>query len=63
MWMITAGLVAGFIAGCVVVLTVTSAVVSRSQQHMQRKVRYWQSIAARRSSAREMSRLSRPGMN
>jgi hypothetical protein len=52
-----AALVTGLFAGCLLMVTYTAAAISRSQQRMQRRVRYWQAETA---LAREVAdRLAR----
>lgn len=42
---IIASTVTGIIVGCWLTLVIATAAMSRSQEHMQKKVRYWQAQA------------------
>jgi predicted benzoate:H+ symporter BenE len=42
-----ASLISGLLAGWWLTMTATTAAISRSQERMQEKVRYWQAEAAR----------------
>jgi hypothetical protein len=44
---VVAGVIMGLFLGWCVTMVVTLALVSRSQERMQRKVRYWQAETAR----------------
>jgi hypothetical protein len=44
---VVAGLLVGLLLGWCVTMVITLATVSRSQERMQRKVRYWQAETAR----------------
>jgi hypothetical protein len=44
---VVAGIIVGLFLGWCVTMVITLAVVSRSQERMQRKVRYWQAETAR----------------
>ena len=44
---VVAGVIVGLFLGWCVTMVVTLALVSRSQERMQRKVRYWQGETAR----------------
>jgi hypothetical protein len=51
--MIAAAIVTGLFLGWWITLTVALAAMSRSQDRMQRKVRYWQTEAGRAQAAAE----------
>lgn len=44
---VVAGVIMGLFLGWCVTMVITLALVSRSQERMQRKVRYWQAKTAR----------------
>jgi hypothetical protein len=44
---VVAGVIMGLLLGWCVTMVITLALVSRSQERMQRKVRYWQAETAR----------------
>jgi outer membrane lipoprotein SlyB len=44
---VVAGVLAGAFAGCCLAMAGSLAVISRSQERMQRKVRYWQAETVR----------------
>jgi uncharacterized membrane protein (DUF106 family) len=44
---VVAGIIVGLFLGWCVTMVITLALVSRSQERMQRKVRYWQAETAR----------------
>jgi hypothetical protein len=44
---VVAGILVGLLLGWCVTMVITLATVSRSQERMQRKVRYWQAETAR----------------
>ena len=48
---ISASVITGVIVGCWLTMVVATAAMSRSQQHMQDKVRYWQARARRTVAA------------
>ena len=55
---IIASVITGVIVGCWLTMVVATAAMSRSQQHMENKVRYWQARArARRAVAAELAEL------
>ena len=51
--MIAAAIVTGLIVGWWITVTVAAAAMSRSQDRMQRKVRYWQAEASRAQAQAE----------
>jgi uncharacterized membrane protein (DUF106 family) len=53
---IIASVITGVIVGCWLTMVVATAAMSRSQQHMENKVRYWQA-RARRAVAAELTEL------
>jgi outer membrane lipoprotein SlyB len=53
---IIASVITGVIVGCWLTMVVATAAMSRSQQHMENKVRYWQA-RARRPVAAELPEL------
>jgi len=57
---IAAALVIGLFLGCLMTMTYAVAAISRAQERMQRKVRYWQAETARfRQEAERLARLVR----
>jgi hypothetical protein len=55
---VTAALVVGLLIGWVLTVAYAVAAISRSQERMQRKVRYWQAETARaRMEAERLARL------
>jgi hypothetical protein len=61
--LMAAALFCGLFLGCVLTHSYISTQVSRSQERMQRKIRYWQAEAARaREAAEQITReLTMPG--
>jgi outer membrane lipoprotein SlyB len=57
-----AALISGLLLGCLLTHSYASSAISRSQERMQRKIRYWQAEAARaREAAGQAARpLSTP---
>ena len=57
-----AALISGLLLGCLLTQSYASSAISRSQERMQRKIRYWQAEAARaREAADQIARqLSTP---
>jgi hypothetical protein len=53
---VVAGVIMGLFLGWCVTMVITLALVSRSQERMQRKVRYWQAETARAQA--EANRLA-----
>ena len=56
---VVAGVIMGLFLGWCVTMVITLALVSRSQERMQRKVRYWQAETARAQA--EADRLTGAG--
>jgi hypothetical protein len=56
MLIIIGSVVTGIIAGGWLTLVIATAAMSRSQQHMEKKVRYWQAQARRARAADEADR-------
>jgi hypothetical protein len=58
---VVAGVIMGLFLGWCVTMVITLALVSRSQERMQRKVRYWQAETARAQA--EADRLAGAAMH
>jgi hypothetical protein len=56
MLIIIASIITGTIVGCWLMLVVATAAMSRSQQHMEKRVRYWQAQARQARAADEARR-------
>jgi len=57
-----AALISGLLLGCLLTQSYASSAISRSQERMQRKIRYWQAEAARAREAADQTarQLSTP---
>ena len=53
---VVAGVIMGLFLGWCVTMVITLSMVSRSQEQMQRKVRYWQAETARAQAEAERAR-------